>query len=28
MELLDGDVEIFPGLNVMVTGGHARGIRW
>ena len=25
VELLDGDTEIFPGLNVMVTNGHARG---
>jgi len=25
IELLDGDSEIFPGLNVIVTGGHARG---
>ena len=25
LELLDGDSEIFPGLNVMVTGGHAPG---
>jgi glyoxylase-like metal-dependent hydrolase (beta-lactamase superfamily II) len=25
IELLDGDTEIFPGLNVMVTDGHARG---
>ena len=25
LELLDGDQEIFPGLNVMVTDGHARG---
>ncbi len=24
-ELVDGDAEIFPGLNVIVTGGHARG---
>ena len=25
IELVDGDSEIFPGLNVIVTGGHARG---
>ena len=25
LELLDGDSEIFPGLNVFVTDGHARG---
>ena len=25
IELVDGDREIFPGLNVIVTGGHARG---
>ena len=25
LELLDGDAEIFPGLNVIVTDGHARG---
>lgn len=25
IELIDGDAEIFPGLNVIVTGGHARG---
>jgi glyoxylase-like metal-dependent hydrolase (beta-lactamase superfamily II) len=25
MELLERDTEIFPGLSVMVTGGHARG---
>lgn len=25
LELLDGDTEIFPGLNVVVTDGHARG---
>ena len=25
IELLDGDTEIFPGLNVVVTDGHARG---
>lgn len=25
IELLDGDTEIFPGLNVIVTDGHARG---
>ena len=25
LELIDGDTEIFPGLNVIVTGGHARG---
>jgi glyoxylase-like metal-dependent hydrolase (beta-lactamase superfamily II) len=25
LELLDGDTEIFPGLNVMVTDGHAKG---
>jgi glyoxylase-like metal-dependent hydrolase (beta-lactamase superfamily II) len=25
LELLDGDTEIFPGLNVMVADGHARG---
>ncbi|MCH7606755.1 MAG: MBL fold metallo-hydrolase [Chloroflexi bacterium] len=25
LELLDGDCEIFPGLNVIVTDGHAQG---
>ena len=25
LELLDGDAEIFPGLNVIVTDGHAKG---
>ena len=25
LEILDGDSEIFPGLNVVVTDGHARG---
>ena len=25
LELLEGDAEIFPGLNVIVTDGHARG---
>jgi glyoxylase-like metal-dependent hydrolase (beta-lactamase superfamily II) len=25
LELLDGDTEVFPGLNVIVTDGHARG---
>ena len=25
LELLNGDTEIFPGLNVIVTDGHARG---
>ena len=25
IELLDGDCEIFPGLNVIVTDGHAKG---
>jgi glyoxylase-like metal-dependent hydrolase (beta-lactamase superfamily II) len=25
IEFLDGDTEIFPGLNVIVTDGHARG---
>ena len=25
LELLDGDTEIYPGLNVVVTDGHARG---
>ena len=25
LELLDGDTEIYPGLNVIVTGGHCRG---
>ena len=25
LELLDGDTEILPGLNVMVTDGHTRG---
>mgnify|MGYP001388920011 FL=1 len=25
LELLDGDTEIFPGLNVIVTDGHAKG---
>ena len=25
IELVDGDTEIFPGVNVIVTGGHARG---
>ncbi len=25
LELLDGDAEIFPGLNVIVTNGHTRG---
>jgi glyoxylase-like metal-dependent hydrolase (beta-lactamase superfamily II) len=25
IELVDGEREIFPGLNVIVTGGHARG---
>ena len=25
LELLDGDTEIMPGLNVMVTDGHAQG---
>jgi glyoxylase-like metal-dependent hydrolase (beta-lactamase superfamily II) len=25
IELLDGDAEIFPGLNVMVTNGHSKG---
>jgi glyoxylase-like metal-dependent hydrolase (beta-lactamase superfamily II) len=25
IEFLDGDTEIFPGMNVIVTDGHARG---
>ena len=25
LELLDGDTELFPGLNVVVTDGHAKG---